>query len=121
MFRYFSKLFTYRVSTRVSKNLAIILVGGIGKKISCDEYRILFPTDVIYRIVKQLDVVCFLSVEPFRGTIELGRKDLDNGISCVDPMFVNGCPTPHSHLDNTGVPNPIDKLYSMQNSYFSVE
>jgi hypothetical protein len=66
-------------------------------------------------------VVYFFPAEPFRGTIELGRKDLDNGINCVDPMFVNGCPTPHSHMDNTGIPNPIDKLYSMQNSYFSVE
>ncbi|XP_060066017.1 LIM homeobox transcription factor 1-alpha-like [Ylistrum balloti] len=39
---------------------------------------------------------------------------------CLDHMF-NGETSGHSAIDSSGVPNPIDKLYSMQNSYFSVE
>lgn len=59
--------------------------------------------------------------ESYRSQLDLGRKGLDDGLSCVDSLFVNGGLPPHSHLDNSGLPNPIDKLYSMQNSYFSVE
>lgn len=67
------------------------------------------------------EYVVFRSLESYRSQLDLGRKGLDDGLSCVDPLFVNGGLPPHSHLDNSGLPNPIDKLYSMQNSYFSVE
>lgn len=45
---------------------------------------------------------------------------MEDNINCIDQMFMTDSHG-HSAMDTGNVLNPIDKLYSMQNSYFSVE
>ncbi|KAK3088388.1 hypothetical protein FSP39_018537 [Pinctada imbricata] len=60
----------------------------------------------------------------FGNTMDIGntvRQTLDDSMTCLDHMFVGeGVPNTAS-IENNGVVNPIDKLYSMQSSYFSIE
>ncbi|XP_076091072.1 LIM/homeobox protein LMX-1.2-like isoform X1 [Mytilus galloprovincialis] len=48
------------------------------------------------------------------------RQAMEDNINCIDQMFMTDSHG-HSAMDTGNVLNPIDKLYSMQNSYFSVE
>lgn len=48
------------------------------------------------------------------------RQAMEDNITCIDQMFMTDSHG-HSAMDTSSVLNPIDKLYSMQNSYFSVE
>ncbi|KAJ8300959.1 hypothetical protein KUTeg_022478 [Tegillarca granosa] len=59
---------------------------------------------------------------PYNGIDISGnvRQSLDDNLNCVEQMFVNENTTLTS-MDTSSVLNPIDKLYSMQSSYFSVE
>jgi hypothetical protein len=48
------------------------------------------------------------------------RQAMEDNITCIDQMFMTDSHG-HAAMDTSSALNPIDKLYSMQNSYFSVE
>ena len=99
---------------------------------SCFKYFVIKCTDVsITFILDEMEPILFFSYKSNGIYITESRyEDMDDtrsvrqvmeeNMTCIDQMFMTDTHG-HSAMDSSNVLNPIDKLYSMQNSYFSVE